>query len=230
MMAVAALLRSAILPHLSHDWEAGRRERVAERMNLTIKASGLCFWLPASPSWPWRRCCSRRHRGKFAGGMEVLPLTLTFMIWFCPLPSPPYLWRRRAGQGNWAFRPGCSSTSGSSVLAPRYGLMGVVIATAAAHFLTLLATYYFNHRLGCEPTRAPGSSRWPRWPAGRPDHHGLVLMALAHQRDAFVAVQRNAARAVQDVTSGLLARLGAGPAPTAKIVTGSAIGERRARI
>ena len=33
-----------ILPHLSHDWEAGRRSEVSARMNLTLKLLGLLLF------------------------------------------------------------------------------------------------------------------------------------------------------------------------------------------
>src|SRR5690606_36656308 len=43
MVSVADLLSGLVMPHLSHDWEAGRRENVSKRLNLTIKLTSICM-------------------------------------------------------------------------------------------------------------------------------------------------------------------------------------------
>ena len=41
LVSIAAMLAAMITPHLSHDWEAGRREQVAARLRLFVKLFGL---------------------------------------------------------------------------------------------------------------------------------------------------------------------------------------------
>ena len=37
LSSVTIMIAGALLPHLSHDWEAGRRRRVSDRLNLFLK-------------------------------------------------------------------------------------------------------------------------------------------------------------------------------------------------
>ena len=45
LVSIATLLGSMLLPHLSHDWEAGRRHQVSARMNLMLKLLGLLLFV-----------------------------------------------------------------------------------------------------------------------------------------------------------------------------------------
>ena len=40
-LSVADLLAGVVMPYLSHDWEAGNRERVSDRLNLVLKLTSL---------------------------------------------------------------------------------------------------------------------------------------------------------------------------------------------
>ncbi len=186
MTAVAGLLRSAILPHLSHDWEEGRKEQLAERLNAMLKFVGLGFTagslglLVASP-WLFELA----FRGKYPDGLAVMPWTLTYLIWASlAMLASCYLWcAERAGLGSWALVLGlCVNVGLNLLLVPRFGLLGAVWATSAAHLTVVVLLYQYNRRLGMKiqlgtwiatlvPLSLPIS----------PLFTAVVLVALLHQ-------------------------------------------------
>lgn len=147
-VAVAGLLGSLITPHLSHDWESGRRESVSLRLNLALKlllhslfaaSVAVLFFAPL--------LFNVAFQNKFQGGLEVLPWTLTYCAWFGTVAvAQNYLWC--------AERPGLTSVAlliglllniaCNLVLLPRYGLEGAVWATSIANLATLALTYVFS--------------------------------------------------------------------------------------
>ncbi len=152
LVSVATLLGALLTPHLSHDWETGRRDLVVKRLNLFMKLIGflLCVGavvvLFASPF-----LFGVAFRGKFAGGLAVLPWTLTYCIWFGMWTiSQNYLWcAEKAGWGTVALSLGLlTNIILNSILLPQLGLLGAVLATAAANLLTLLLILAINQRLG----------------------------------------------------------------------------------
>jgi PST family polysaccharide transporter len=152
LATVAATIASVLLPHLSHAWEAGRRREVAERMNLVLKLLGLAALavslvvLLAAPL-----LFETAWEGKYPAGQAALPWTLASCLWLgLGLIAHNYLWcAERAGWGSLAVLLGLAANVAlNSLLAPRYGLAGVVIGTAAANLLVLLLTYLFAWRWG----------------------------------------------------------------------------------
>ena len=152
MVSMCGLIGGIIMPHLSHDWEAGRTADVATKLNLTIKLLGLAMLagsvltLFAAPL-----LFDVAFHGKYAGGEEILPGTLVYCSWMALIPlAQMYLWC--------VERPTLASLAlaGSLVvnvalcflLLPRFGLHGVVWATAAANFCALICIYQFNRWLG----------------------------------------------------------------------------------
>jgi len=100
LVSIASMLAAVLLPHLSHDWECGRRESVSSRLNLFLKM--LAFGLTAASGAvlfvaPW--LFGVAFQGKFSGGMAVLPWTLTYCVWFgVGVVAQQYLWcAERAG-------------------------------------------------------------------------------------------------------------------------------------
>ena len=83
LVSIAAMLATMIMPHLSHDWEAGRRQQVAARLRLFLKLFGFALFaaavavLLAAPL-----LFQVALRGKFPGGQAVLPWTLVYCTWF----------------------------------------------------------------------------------------------------------------------------------------------------
>jgi glycosyltransferase involved in cell wall biosynthesis len=91
--------------------------------------------------------------GKFAGGREALPWTLTYCVWFGMVGiAQLYLWcAERARLGCLALAIGLASNVVLNlILLPRFGLLGAVWATAAANFIALALVYRFNAWLGMQ--------------------------------------------------------------------------------
>ncbi len=147
-VAVAGLLGSLITPHLSHDWESGRRDAVADRLNLALKV--LLFSLFAA-SLAVLFCAPLLFQvgfqNKFQGGLDVLPWTLTYCAWFGTVAvAQNYLWcAERPGLTSFALLIGLVvNIAINLVLLPRYGLEGAVWATAVANLVALALTYLFS--------------------------------------------------------------------------------------
>jgi O-antigen/teichoic acid export membrane protein len=90
-------------------------------------------------------------RGKFPGGQAVLPLTLTYSIWFGLLfiVQDYLLCAEHARLTSAALLVGLLlNVLLNMLLLPRMGLQGAVLATAAANGLALALMCLFNHRLG----------------------------------------------------------------------------------
>jgi O-antigen/teichoic acid export membrane protein len=152
MVSVATLLGSMLTPHLSHDWEEGHRDRVAARLNLFMKL--VCFTLCLGATAVLLVApllFGVAFQGKFAGGLAVLPLTLTYCIWFgMSCIAQNYLWcAEKARLGSVALLAGLGvNVALNLVLLPRLGLHGAVLATTAANLVALLAIAMCNHWLG----------------------------------------------------------------------------------
>ncbi len=152
LVSIALMLGGILMPHLSHDWEAGRRERVGIRLNLFLKL--LCFGLSsvavivlfAAPL-----LFGVAFRGRLDGGLPVLPWTLTYCIWFgMAMVAESYLWcAEKARLASLALLIGLAVNVGLNLLLlPRLGLLGAVLATTVANFVALTLICTFNHLLG----------------------------------------------------------------------------------
>lgn len=152
MISVALMLGSMITPHLSHDWEQGRRALVHTRLNLFMKllafalCGGAAAILVAAPVlFDWALS------GKFDAGRGVLPYTLTYCIWFgMTLVSQNYLLcAEKARLGSLALLVGLVvNVALNRILLPRYGLVGAVWATTVANAVALVLLSAFNRLLG----------------------------------------------------------------------------------
>jgi O-antigen/teichoic acid export membrane protein len=152
LVSIAGMLGTVTLPHLSHDWEAGRRDRVSHSVNLMLKLvtfavmlGGVAILVVAPWLFGWA------FEGKYAGGLAVLPLTLTYCVWFGVIGiAQNYLWcAERARIGSLAVLAGVvTNVLLNLALLPRFGLTGAVAATAVANFIALALTCLFNHRAG----------------------------------------------------------------------------------
>lgn len=152
MVSLATLLGGMILPHLTHDWEAGRRSAVSVTLNLTLKllslvmlAGGIAV-LALAPL-----LFATAFGNKYASGLAVLPGTLTYCIWLAVAAvAQMYLWcAEKARIGTLALLIGLvANVVLNLLLLPRYGLPGAVTATAISNGFTLLVILYFNRRQG----------------------------------------------------------------------------------
>jgi O-antigen/teichoic acid export membrane protein len=151
-VAVSALLGSMITPHLSHDWEQGKRRAVANRLNTVLKTLDLSLFAASVVALV---CAPFLFNtilgGRFAGGLEELPLTLVYCTWFGTVAvAQNYLWcAEKAWLSSVALFAGLAvNVSLDLVLLPRWGLHGAVMATTVANFTALSLTYLLNNRLG----------------------------------------------------------------------------------
>lgn len=152
LISIAMLLGTMITPHLSRDWESGRRDRVQLRLNLFLKllglglAAGAVMVILAEPLlFDWI------FKGKFNDGRAVLPYTLAYCLWFgMTLAAQNYLLCAEKGRwGSLALLLGLVVNIGLNiVLLPHYGLLGAVWATTIANLLALVLMFGFNRILG----------------------------------------------------------------------------------
>jgi O-antigen/teichoic acid export membrane protein len=151
MSTVAGMLSGMLLPHLSRDWEHGRREAVGPRVNLAMKCYGLATMcgsvvlLAASPI-----LFGVVLAGKYDGGLSVLPWALIYCAWFSlALLAETYLWcAERPRLACLIYAIGLAANIGLAlVILPLYGLLGAMLATCAGNGVVLLLSLWFNERL-----------------------------------------------------------------------------------
>lgn len=152
LVGITDLLSTMITPHLSHDWEAGRRDEVGRRLNLILKIIGLALLAAAalilvvSPLlFGWA------YEGKYSAGQAVLPWVLIYCIWFgLGMVAHNYLWcAERAGLGAVSLLCGLvTNVLLNLLLLPRFGLLGAVLAAAGAKLLALVLVYFFARQCG----------------------------------------------------------------------------------
>ncbi|MDC0934733.1 lipopolysaccharide biosynthesis protein [Pirellulales bacterium] len=151
-VSFADLLSGLIMPHLSNDWEAGRRREVDVRVNTTVKLTGLgmtalgCCVLLAAPL-----LFTVVLQGRYDSGLAVLPWTLAGCVsygLFCLAQN--YLWV--AEKTRLATLPLVFGLVGNIalnlVLLPIWGLYGAVAATAISSSICLFTTLILCRRLG----------------------------------------------------------------------------------
>jgi len=152
LTSVTAMIAAVATPHLTCDWEAGRRGRVSAQMNLLLKVlaaaltAGAVLVLAAAPL-----LFQLAFRGKYAGGLAVMPWTLIYCTWFgLTIVAQTYLWcAERAGLVGLALLLGLIvNVALNLLLLPRLGLLGAVLATTAANFVALMLVMLINRRLG----------------------------------------------------------------------------------
>ncbi len=152
LASIATMLASMIVPHLSSDWESGRRDRVTQRLNMFLKllgfalSAGAVVVLFAAPL-----LFGVVFKGKFSGGPAVLPWTLTYCIWSgLTMVAHCYLWcAEKARLSSVALLIGLIvNVCLNMLLLPRMGLLGAVLATTVAHMVVLVLICTFNHMLG----------------------------------------------------------------------------------
>ena len=152
LVSIAAMLAAMIIPHLSHDWEAGRRDLVAFRLRLLLKVFGLGLFAAAVAVVVVAPLLfDFAFKGKFPGGLAVLPWTLVYCCWFGMLMIAQnyLLCAEKARLGSVALLGGLAlNVPLNLLLLPRLGLEGAVLATAAANALALGLVCLFNRRLG----------------------------------------------------------------------------------
>ncbi len=165
LVSVTNLVVGAMTPHLSHDWEAGRREAVAKRINLALKVATLGMLVAGIAALCLCPLLFQYGFGdKYAAGLAVMPWTLAACVWSgLLLVSQQYVWcAEKSHRATVPLAIGLVANIGLNlVLLPVYGLLGAVAATAIATLLALIAQLEVNRR------------------TGMPIHRGTLLAMLA---------------------------------------------------
>ena len=203
LASVTAMIAAVATPHLSCDWEAGRRGRVSAQMNLLLKVlaagltAGAVLVLATAPL-----LFQVAFRGKYAGGLAVMPWTLIYCTWFgLTIVAQKYLWcAERAGMAAVALALGLAvNVALNLLLLPRLGLLGAVLATTAANFVALMLVMVINRRLGMHVDFGTWVALLlPIVVCLGPWNATLILMVVAIYADRFrpAAVARGETRAL----------------------------------
>lgn len=157
LISFSELLSGLVMPHLSHDWEAGRREQVGWRLNLTLKLTSLgmlAFGVGVLLFSPL--LFHSVLQGKYADGLVVLPWTLVGCVWYgIYAVSQNYLWC--AEKTKLATVPlGVGLVANvllNLALLPVWGLFGAVLATALSTVVCLVVTFVLNQHSGMHISR-----------------------------------------------------------------------------
>ncbi|MBI3838939.1 MAG: oligosaccharide flippase family protein [Planctomycetia bacterium] len=151
-VSIAGLLGSMITPHLSFDWELGRREVVVRRLNKVLKLLLYCSFAGSiAVLFVAPLLFEIAFQNKFQGGLVVLPWTLAYCTWFGTIAvAQNYLWcAERPGLSSFALLAGLLLNIGVNLLLlPRFGLEGAVWATTLANLAALILVYVFSQANG----------------------------------------------------------------------------------
>ena len=157
LMALTGMLGTVLLSYLSHDWESGRRDEARRNLDFALKSislsltavsAGVLLLAPAIFGWALAN--------KYDDGLRVLPMTMTYCIWFGMIPvAKNYLWcREKAWLASAAVMVGLVTNVILNYLwLPRLGLTGAVWATTTANLITLSVVYALTYRLGMRFSR-----------------------------------------------------------------------------
>lgn len=152
LVSIASMIAAMAIPHLSHDWEAGRRDEVAARLRLLIKLVGFALFAGAAVVLLFAPLLfGTAFRGKFPEGMAVLPWTLVYCTWFSlSLLIQNYIFcAERAKLVSLAMAFGLLvNILLNVVLLPKLGLEGAVLSSVVANAFSLVLICMFSRRLG----------------------------------------------------------------------------------
>jgi O-antigen/teichoic acid export membrane protein len=152
MVGVTEMLATVITPHLSADWDQGRRAEVSRRLCLILK--GLSLGLVATALAVLVIAPLLFHgvwQERFADGLLVLPWALICAVWTgLAAVSYNYLWYAEKSRFIVAaLAVGLVlNVSMTLPLLPGLGLLGAALATAAARLAVLCLVWWFAWRHG----------------------------------------------------------------------------------
>jgi O-antigen/teichoic acid export membrane protein len=152
LASLATMISVILLPHLSHDWESGRRKRVSFRLNLFLKLATLGLFAVATTVLAIAPILFEvAFRGKFSGGSAALPGMLAATVWFgAAAIAQQYIWcAERASLVSYALVAGLAVNAVINLLLlPVLGLTSAVLAAIAANLVMLLLILVFARLLG----------------------------------------------------------------------------------
>ncbi len=152
IVGLATMIGGMLLPHLCHDWEQGRRERVAGHLRFAIKLISLVFcFLSAGVIFAAPLIFHVVWRGRYDQGLGLLPITCAMCVWQClTIIVLQYLWcAERARLACIPILIGLTvSLSLNAFLLPRFGIEGAAVSAAIANFAALSMAITLAHLLG----------------------------------------------------------------------------------
>lgn len=152
MVGVTEMLAAVLTPHLSADWERGRRDEVSRRLGLTLKVLGLglaAASLAVLAIAPLLFGAVWQHR--FGEGLAVLPWALVCAAWWgLAAVSYNYLWY---AEGSRLIAAALAiglllNVALNLPLLPSLGLLGAALATGGARLAVLGLVWWFSWRRG----------------------------------------------------------------------------------
>lgn len=152
IVGLATMIGGILLPHLSHDWEAGRRDSVARNLRFAVKFVSLLFTFLSSIvilAAPF--VFHIIWRGRYDQGLGLLPITCSMCVWQClMIMVQQYLWcTERARLACLPIVAGlATSLALNAFLLPRFGIQGAAVSAAFANFAALGASLGLAQMLG----------------------------------------------------------------------------------
>jgi PST family polysaccharide transporter len=158
LVSVTTTLSAIMIPFLSRDWEMGRRDRLAARLNLVTKMTAIALTATAALVLAGAPLLfGVVLRGRFEVGLEMLPWTLMYFAWFGVMSvARVYLWcAEKVWLVSIAYLGGLIVNIGLNlVLVPPLGLWGAVLGTCAANFVVLALVFWISASSGLRLDRA----------------------------------------------------------------------------
>lgn len=152
LLSVATLLAGAVMPYLSHDWEAGARQRVSDRLNGVLKVTALTMLAcGVGVLWIAPLLFHFAFQGRYDEGLAVMPWTLTYCVWYSLfLVAQNYVWcAERTRLATLPLVIGLVINVGIDLfLIPHWGLLGAVIGTTVATAVATAVLYWLNRLAG----------------------------------------------------------------------------------
>ena len=154
LVSVADLLAGIVMPYMSHDWEAGRRQQVSDRLNLVLKLAA--FGMVAAGVvvlWAAPLLFHVAFEGRYDAGLAVLPWTLAYCTLYALLIiGQNYLWcAERTKLSTVPLGAGLAANFGLNLaLVPVWGLWGAVVATTISTALAVGVLYVLDRRVGMQ--------------------------------------------------------------------------------
>jgi PST family polysaccharide transporter len=154
LVSVADLLAGIVMPYMSHDWEAGRRRQVSDRLNLVLKLTSLGMVTGGVVVlWAAPLLFHVAFQGRYDAGLAVLPWTLAYCVLYALLIiAQNFIWcAERTKLGTLPLASGLVANIGLNlVLLPVWGLFGAVVATTISTALALAVLYALNRHAGMQ--------------------------------------------------------------------------------
>ena len=145
IIQLTVLMGTMFVPYLTADWEAGRSDRVATRINTFVKLIGLgTMALSAVVLLGAPLLFGHVLGGKFPEGQAILPWTLLCAVWFSMYSTTKaYFWcDERVRLVNLGLVLALLvDVAANFLLLPRWGLHGAALASSLANLTLLLSAY-----------------------------------------------------------------------------------------